>query len=124
MENSDKSGRIVIIILLTIIAIVLIGFSVNFFLFRRQVRKMSQGQFVLMDGVETYMEYGQVVKNKLVEVGEKLYFVDEEGHKVKERWAIINNDGDYGYFGSLGDLVLDKIRVIDGKEYYFDKINR
>lgn len=44
-----------------------------------------------------------------------------EGHKVKDTRAVIDNDGNYGYFGSLGDLVKGRIREIDGKKYYFDE---
>ena len=93
--------------------------------FAENVKKLNseqeKGSFVIQDGVDTYMEQGQVVIDKLVKVGGKLYYVDDKGHKVKNQWAIIDNDGNYGYFGSLGELVINKIRVIDGKEYYFDE---
>ena len=88
---------------------------------KRLNREQEKGSFVIQDGVETYMEQGQVVIDKLVKVDGKLYYVDDKGHKVKNQWAIIDNDGNYGYFGSLGELVINKIRVIDGKEYYFDE---
>ena len=83
--------------------------------------KLAEGSFVYKDGVETYMEHGQVVIDKLVNVDGKIYYVDNEGHKVKDTWAIIDNDGHYGYFGNFGDLVVNKIRTIDGKDYYFDE---
>lgn len=93
--------------------------------FADNVKKLNseqeKGSFVIKDGVDTYMEQGQVVIDKLVKVGGKLYYVDDKGHKVKNQWAVIDNDDHYGYFGSLGELVINKIRVIDGKEYYFDE---
>ena len=79
------------------------------------------GDFELRDGVETYIKEGQVIRNQLIEHEGKLYYVDGEGHKSKDTWGIVDNDGHYGYFGSLGDLVIDKIRHIDGKDYYFDE---
>lgn len=82
---------------------------------------MAEGSFVYKDGVETYMEYGQVVIDKLVNIDGKIYYVDGEGHKVKDTWAIIDNDGHYGYFGNFGDLIVNKIRTINGKDYYFDE---
>ena len=82
---------------------------------------MAEGSFVYKDGEETYMEHGQVIINKLVEVDGKIYYVDDKGHKVKDTWAIIDNDGHYGYFGNFGDLVGHKIRMIDGYDYYFDE---
>ena len=120
MEN-NKKGRIILIILLSAILIILIAFAINFFRFRNRLREYAAGHFEIRDGVETYVVSGQVVINSLVEVDDKLYYVDDKGHKVKDTWAIINNDGDYGYFGSLGDLVKDKIRYIDGKQYYFNQ---
>ena len=88
---------------------------------KRLTSEQDKGAFVIQDGIETYMEQGQVVKDKLVKVDGRLYYVDNNGHKVKDQWAVIDNDGNYGYFGSLGELVINKIRMIDGKEYYFDE---
>lgn len=84
-------------------------------------KKNNLGHFEIRDGEETYVYDGQVIKNRLVEVDGKLYYLDDNGHKVKDEWAIIDNDGHYGYFGNLGDLVRNKIRTIDGKDYYFDE---
>ena len=80
-----------------------------------------KGEFIFKDGVETYQIDGQVIKNRLIEDNGKLYYVDENGHKAKDTWAVVDNDGHYGYFGSLGDLVVGKIRTIGGKDYYFDE---
>ena len=120
MEN-DKKSKILPTILLVVILIILIALGINFFIFRKKVIQYTVGHFEIRDGVETFVASGQVVINSLVEVDGKLYYVDDKGHKVKDTWAIINNDGDYGYFGSLGDLVKDKIRNIDGKLYYFNQ---
>lgn len=84
-------------------------------------KKEEVGHFEIIDGVETYVYDGQIIKNQLVEVNGELYYVDANGHKLKDEWAIIDNDGHYGYFGNLGDLVRNKIRTIDGKDYYFDE---
>ena len=84
-------------------------------------KKEEVGHFEIIDGVETYVYDGQIIKNQLVEVNGDLYYVDANGHKLKDEWAIIDNDGHYGYFGNLGDLVRNKIRTIDGKDYYFDE---
>ena len=84
-------------------------------------KKNTLGHFEIRDGEETYVYDGQVIKNKLVEVDGKLYYIDNNGHKVKDEWAVIDNDGHYGYFGNFGDLVTNKIRTIDGKDYYFDE---
>jgi hypothetical protein len=116
-----NKGRVILIVLMTIIIVILLIFGINFISFRKKLKGYTEGHFELRDGVDTYVASGQVVRNSLVEVGDKLYFVDNEGHKVKDTWAIIDNDGNYGYFGSLGDLVKGKIREIDGKKYYFDE---
>ena len=68
-------------------------------------KKEEVGHFEIIDGVETYVYDGQIIKNQLVEVNGDLYYVDANGHKLKDEWAIIDNDGHYGYFGNLGDLV-------------------
>lgn len=88
---------------------------------KKLTNEKDKGSFVIKDGIETYMEQGQVIKDKLVKVDGRLYYVDANGHKVKDQWAVIDNDGNYGYFGSLGELVINKIRYINGKEYYFDE---
>lgn len=122
MENNKKNvGRIVIIVLLVIFILLAVGIAINMMRMRKTFMKLAEGSFVYRDGVETYMEHGQVVIDKLVNVDGKIYYVDNEGHKVKDTWAIIDNDGHYGYFGNFGDLVVNKIRTIDGKDYYFDE---
>lgn len=113
-------SRIVLIVLMVIIIVILLALGINFISFRKKLKGYTEGHFELRDGVDTYISSGQVVRNSLVEVGDKLYYVDNEGHKVKDTWAIIDNDGNYGYFGSLGDLVKGRIREVDGKKYYFD----
>ena len=122
MENKKSNiVRIVIIVLLVIFILLTAGIAINMFRMRKAFMEMAEGAFIYKDGVETYMEYGQVVIDKLVEVDDKIYYVDGEGHKVKDTWAIIDNDGHYGYFGNFGDLVVNKIRTINGKDYYFDE---
>lgn len=115
-----NKGKVILIVLMAIIVVLVLAISINFISFRKKIKGNTEGHFELRDGVETYISLGQVVRNTLVEVDNKLYYVDNEGHKVKDTWAIIDNDGNYGYFGSLGDLVKGKIREIDGKKYYFD----
>lgn len=119
--ESRKENKIILNLILIVIAIILLALCVNFFLFRKRLKSYTTGHFEIRDGVETYVESGQVVVNALVQVGDKLYYVDDKGHKIKDGWAKIDNDGNYGYFGSLGDLVKDRIREVDGKLYYFDK---
>lgn len=119
MDNK-KSNKILPIILVAVIVVLVAVAGINFFSYKKK-QKLQAGRFEIRDGVETYVMSGQVIINSLVEVGDKLYYVDDKGHKVKDRWAIIDNDGNYGYFGSLGDLVIDKIREINGKKYYFDR---
>ena len=122
MENNKKNvGRIIIIVLLVVFILLAAGIAINMMRMRKTFMKLAEGSFVYKDGVETYMEHGQVVIDKLVNVDGKIYYVDNEGHKVKDTWAIIDNDGHYGYFGNFGDLVVNKIRTIDGKDYYFDE---
>ena len=53
------------------------------------------GHFELKDGVETYVNGGQVVIDTLVTDGGKMYYTDSQGHKVKDAWKIIDNDGNY-----------------------------
>ena len=122
MENKKRNilGT-VMAVSLGVIAIVAIGFAINMMQMRKKLLKLAEGSFVYKDGVETYMEHGQVVIDKLVNVDGKVYYVDGNGHKVKDTWAIIDNDGHYGYFGNFGDLIIDKIRTINGKDYYFDE---
>lgn len=117
----DKSkNKVLQIALMVVVIVVLLALGINVIFLRKKIKGNTGGQFELRDGVETYISSGQVVRNTLVEVDNKLYYVDNEGHKVKDTWAIIDNDGNYGYFGSLGDLVKGKIREIGGKKYYFD----
>ena len=120
MENK-RDNKALPIILLTILIVIVVSLAVNFFLFNKKMKAYTTGHFEIRDGVETYVESGQVIVNTLVEVDDKLYYVDDKGHKIKDSWAKIDNDGNYGYFGSLGDLVKDRVREIDGKLYYFDK---
>lgn len=120
-EKKPNVGRIIIIVLLVIFILLAAGIAINMFRMRKAFMEMAEGAFIYKDGVETYMEYGQVVIDKLVEVDGKIYYVDGEGHKVKDTWAIIDNDGHYGYFGNFGDLVVNRIRTINGKDYYFDE---
>lgn len=122
MENKNsKTGRVVVIVLLLIFITISSFIAINMIRMKKDYEKMSKGSFVIKDGLETYMEYGQVVIDKLVKVDGNIYYVDDKGHKVKDTWAIIDNDGHYGYFGNFGDLVINKIRTIDGKDYYFDE---
>ena len=122
MENKKKSilGTVIVVLLIVFILLA-VGIAINMSRMRKNFMKMAEGAFVYKDGVETYMEYGQVVINKLVDVDGKIYYVDDKGHKVKDTWAIIDNDGHYGYFGNFGDLIINKIRTINGKDYYFDE---
>lgn len=120
MENK-KDSKVIIIVLSAIIVLILLAVGINFFLLKKRINSYKTGHFEIRDGVETYVESGQVIINTLVEVDDKLYYVDDKGHKIKDSWAKIDNDGNYGYFGSLGDLVKDRVREIDGKLYYFDK---
>lgn len=122
MENNKKNvGKIIIIVLLVVFILLAAGIAINMMRMRKTFMKMAEGSFVYKDGVETYMEYGQVVIDKLVNIDGKIYYVDGEGHKVKDTWAVIDNDGHYGYFGNFGDLIVNKIRTINGKDYYFDE---
>ena len=104
-----------------IFEIVVISILFVMTLFACSSNKAKVGHFELRDGEETFIYDGQVVINRLVNVDGKLYYLDENGHKVKDEWAIIDNDGHYGYFGNFGDLVKNKIRTIDGYDYYFDE---
>lgn len=104
-----------------IFEIVVISILFVMTLFACSSKKTEVGHFELRDGEETFIYDGQVVINRLVNVDGKLYYLDENGHKVKDEWAIIDNDGHYGYFGNFGDLVKNKIRTIDGYDYYFDE---
>ena len=111
----EITKKIVMMALLLLIVVMSFGCRV------KNVIDTSAGMFVIKDGEETYIKDGQVLINRLVEVDGKLYYVDENGHKLKDEWAVIDNDGHYCYFGNFGDLVIDRIRTIDGKDYYFDK---
>lgn len=119
--DSKKNSKTIIITLLVVLIAICVVIGIHFFAFSKKYKSFTEGRFEIRDGVETYVMSGQVIVNALVEDDGKLYYVDDKGHKVKDTWAIIDNDGNYGYFGSLGDLVKDKIREIGGKNYYFDK---
>lgn len=116
-----KNEKTIIIALLVVLIIISVVIGIHFFSFKKKYKSFNTGHFEIKDGVETYVMSGQVIVSALVEDDGKLYYVDDKGHKVKDTWAIIDNDGNYGYFGSLGDLVKDKIREIGGKNYYFDR---
>ncbi len=112
-NRANKSFIIFTIMIFSIISI--------FACTKKAVVEEVGGHFEKRNGVDTYIEEGQVIIDSLVMDDGKLYYTDGEGHKKKDSWEIIDNDGNYGYFGSLGDLVVDRIREINGKTYYFDK---
>lgn len=119
-KGGGKKKFLVYIVIIAILLIVIVWLLINFSIFRRRIR--NSGHFEKVGGVDTYVENGEVVTNTLVRIrGRKVYYVDEYGHKKKNTWAVIDNDGTYGYFGSLGELVTNKIREIEGKKYYFDE---
>lgn len=119
-KNGEKKKFPILIVVIAVLILIIILLLINFNLFRRKIR--NSGHFEKIDGIDTYVENGEIVTNSLVRIrGKKIYFVDEKGHKKKNTWEIIDNDGTYGYFGSMGELVKNKIREIDGKNYYFDE---
>ena len=63
---------------------------------------LSAGVFKVVDGKEVYMEGKNQVIDKLVEVDGEKYYIGEDGTKVKNNWAVIDNDGNYAYFGAKG----------------------
>ena len=124
IDNTSNSKPLiknkVFIIIIIVLILIIVALVVNFFLFKKVMRET--GHFEKINGVDTYIDNGSIVTNSLVRIrGKKIYYVDENGHKIKNAWEIINNDGDYGYFGSLGELIKNKVKEIDGKLYYFDE---
>ena len=121
--DASKKVSIVPIIIITAIVVLLIGVLVNLFVLKP--KKNVGGHFEKRDGIDTYVENGEVIKDTLVVIedqnGKKVYYVDNEGHKIKNKWQVIDNDNNYGYFGNLGELVTDDIREIEGNLYYFDE---
>lgn len=113
MFKSKKYNKIVIYTLVLFVVITCFSACSN--------KDNTNTGFIIKDGEETYVIDGVVYGNRLVNVDNKLYYVDENGHKVKSNWAVIDNDGHLGYFGDFGELITDKIRTIDGKDYYFDE---
>lgn len=79
------------------------------------------GSFKVIDGKEVYVIGKEQVLDKLVEVDGENYYIDETGLKIKNDWHQINNDGDYGYFGAMGQMIKNQIKDIDGYFYLFDE---
>ena len=77
----------------------------------------SVGTFKVVDGKEIYMEGKNQVIDKLVEVDGEKYYIGDDGTKVKNNWAVIDNDGNYAYFGAKGQMISNQIKEIDGNLY-------
>lgn len=81
----------------------------------------STGSFKVIDGKEIYIEGNQQVIDKLVEVSGEKYYIGNDGTKVVNDWAVIDNDGTYAYFGAKGQMIKNQIKEINGNLYLFDK---
>lgn len=77
----------------------------------------STGAFKVVDGKEVYMEGKNQVIDKLVEVDGEKYYIGDDGTKVKNNWAVIDNDGNYAYFGAKGQMIKNQIKEVDGDLY-------
>ena len=75
------------------------------------------GAFKVVDGKEVYMEGKNQVIDKLVEVDGEKYYIGDDGTKVKNNWAVIDNDGNYAYFGAKGQMIKNQIKEVDGDLY-------
>lgn len=82
---------------------------------------LSSGQFKVVDGKEIFMNGKNQIIDKLVEVDGEKYYVGIDGTKIKNDWVVIDNDGNYAYFGAKGQMVKDQVKEIAGKYYLFKK---
>ncbi len=73
--------------------------------------------FKVVDGKEIYIEGKNQVIDKLVEVDGEKYYIGDDGTKVKNNWAVIDNDGNYAYFGAKGQMIKNQIKEVDGDLY-------
>lgn len=120
--STDKKARklnVILFVIIGILVLFIIMIIINFLIFNK--KHNAKGEFKKVDGIDTYYENDSIVKNSLVFYKGKKYFVDDEGHKKKNAWEIIDNDGHYGYFGSLGEIITGTVKEIDGINYYFDE---
>lgn len=83
--------------------------------------KKSDGVFKVVDGKEVFVNGENQVIDKLVTFEGEQYYIGEDGTKVKNNWAIIDNDGQYAYFGAKGIMIKDQIKDIGGNLYLFDE---
>lgn len=118
-EEKKNNKQKVLVAIIIVLMLLIVAFIINFFVIKKKY--YSDGEFRKVDGIDTYYEKDDLVKDSLVSYKGKKYFVDNEGHKKKNVWEIIDNDNHYGYFGSLGELVTNSLKEIDKKYYYFDK---
>ena len=84
-------------------------------------RNVNKGRFEYINGKEIYVEDNQQVFDRLVEVDGEEYYIGSTGSKSINTWKIIDNDGNYGYFGHTGKLVKNQIREIGINLYLFNK---
>lgn len=83
--------------------------------------KKSDGRFKVVDGKELFFEGEEQIIDRLVSYEGNQYYISEEGTKVKNGWAIIDNDDTYAYFGSKGMMIKNTVREINDELFFFDK---
>lgn len=74
----------------------------------------------MVDGKEVFMVGKEQVIDRLVETEGEKYYIGEDGAKLKNDWHEIDNDGNFAYFGAMGQMIKNQCKEIDGKYYLFD----
>ncbi|MGN0159532.1 MAG: leucine-rich repeat domain-containing protein, partial [Brotaphodocola sp.] len=65
---------------------------------------------------------GEAVKDELIHDSKGIWYLDEDGYMVTNKW--VKHKGDYYYFGSDGNAYRNEtftVRTIDGKNYVFQE---
>ena len=78
------------------------------------------GKFRVVDGKELFYNGDEQIIDRLVTFEGEKYYIKEDGTKVKNDWAIIDNDGTYAYFGAKGIMVKASLWTINNNLFIFD----
>ncbi|MBO6134276.1 MAG: hypothetical protein J6O09_00650 [Lachnospiraceae bacterium] len=117
VEKKKKKSKSIITTIVVIVAVLAIGGFIAFQVISGKGKNTWKED---KDGVlHYYDESGKMAVNTLVSDETGTYYVNEEGIKISEEWAVVD-DKSY-YFDKDGVALKDTWESIDDKWYAFDK---
>lgn len=94
--------------------------TITFFVSACLSKEKDSGRFKVVDGKELFFNGDEQVIDQLVTFDGEKYYIKEDGTKVKNDWAVIDNDGSYAYFGAKGIMAKSSLWVINNNLFIFD----